>query len=103
MQARNQGAAVLLVSEDLDELFELADTIVVMFNRKIVYESPRADADLSVLGSHIAVTITISIFLACSALVERLATTGDVEGRERVNCQVGGGNGNIDPTATLAK
>jgi simple sugar transport system ATP-binding protein len=54
MQARNQGAAILLVSEDLDELFELADTIVVMFNGKIVYETHRADADLSVVGSHMA-------------------------------------------------
>jgi ABC-type uncharacterized transport system ATPase subunit len=30
MQARDRGAAVLLVSEDLDELLELADRIVVM-------------------------------------------------------------------------
>ena len=54
MQARNQGAAILLVSEDLDELFELADTIVVMFNGKVVYKSPRSDADLSVVGSRMA-------------------------------------------------
>jgi simple sugar transport system ATP-binding protein len=54
MEARNHGAAILLVSEDLDELFELADTIVVMFNGKIVYKSSRADADLSVVGSHMA-------------------------------------------------
>ena len=39
MQARNRGAAVLLVSEDLDELFELADRILVMFDG-IVYETP---------------------------------------------------------------
>ena len=54
MQVRNRGAAILLVSEDLDELFELADTILVMFSGKIVYESPRATADLSTLGRHMA-------------------------------------------------
>ena len=32
MEARNRGAAVLLVSEDLDELLELADRLVVMFH-----------------------------------------------------------------------
>ena len=41
MAARNRGAAVLLVSEDLDELLELADRMVVMFNGAIVYETPR--------------------------------------------------------------
>ena len=30
MKARNAGAAVLLVSEDLDELLELSDRILVM-------------------------------------------------------------------------
>jgi simple sugar transport system ATP-binding protein len=54
MQARNKGASILLVSEDLDELFELADTIVVMFNGKLVYETPRASADLSIVGRHMA-------------------------------------------------
>src|ERR1700761_7807070 len=39
MAARNRGAAVLLVSEDLDELLELADRVVVMFNGAIVYEA----------------------------------------------------------------
>src|SRR5581483_5572403 len=33
---RNRGAAVLLVSEDLDELLELADRIVVIFNGRFV-------------------------------------------------------------------
>ena len=30
MEARNRGAAVLLISADLDEIFALADRIVVM-------------------------------------------------------------------------
>ncbi|MEJ2379325.1 MAG: ATP-binding cassette domain-containing protein, partial [Pseudolabrys sp.] len=54
MAARNRGAAVLLVSEDLDELLELADRIVVMFNGKLVYEAPAAQADLTEIGRHMA-------------------------------------------------
>ena len=52
MQVRNRGAAILLVSEDLDELFELADTILVMFSGKIVYETPRTSADLATVGRY---------------------------------------------------
>ena len=48
--ARNRGAAVLLVSEDLDELLELADRILVMFEGRIVYESAIADADIGAIG-----------------------------------------------------
>ena len=42
LAARNAGAAVLLVSEDLDELLELADRIVVIFDGRIVHETPTA-------------------------------------------------------------
>ena len=38
-EVRNRGAAVLLVSEDLDELFELSDRILVMFGGAINYET----------------------------------------------------------------
>jgi general nucleoside transport system ATP-binding protein len=54
MAARNRGAAVLLVSEDLDELLELADRLVVMFHGAIVYETRASDADLTVIGRHMA-------------------------------------------------
>ena len=54
MAARNRGAAVLLVSEDLDELLELADRLVVMFRGEIVYETPASEADLTVIGRHMA-------------------------------------------------
>jgi simple sugar transport system ATP-binding protein len=54
MAARNRGAAVLLVSEDLDELLELADRLVVMFHGEIVYETPASEADLTVIGRHMA-------------------------------------------------
>jgi simple sugar transport system ATP-binding protein len=54
MRARNRGAAILLVSEDLDELFELADRIVVMFNGQFVYETPVDEADLAAVGRRMA-------------------------------------------------
>ncbi|EWY37376.1 ABC transporter ATP-binding protein [Skermanella stibiiresistens SB22] len=54
MQARNRGAAVLLVSEDLDELFELADRILVMFDGHLVHETPTTQADIGVIGQHMA-------------------------------------------------
>ena len=40
---RNHGAAVLLVSEDLDEILELADRIVVIFNGRFVYEAQASE------------------------------------------------------------
>lgn len=54
MAARNRGAAVLLVSEDLDELFELSDRIAVMFSGRIVYEDASGNADLTLIGRHMA-------------------------------------------------
>ncbi|MCW0232063.1 MAG: ABC transporter ATP-binding protein [Ferrovibrio sp.] len=54
MAARNRGAAVLLVSEDLDELFELSDRIAVMFSGRIVFEDAIGNADLTVIGRHMA-------------------------------------------------
>jgi ABC-type uncharacterized transport system ATPase subunit len=54
MAARNRGAAVLLVSEDLDELLELSDRIVVIFNGKLVYEALAHQADLTEIGRHMA-------------------------------------------------
>ena len=48
------GAAVLLVSEDLDELFELADRVLVMFEGSVVYETSIAMADRTTIGRHMA-------------------------------------------------
>ena len=50
MAARNRGAAVLLVSEDLDELLELSDTIAVIFHGALVYRAPGSEADLTEIG-----------------------------------------------------
>jgi ABC-type uncharacterized transport system ATPase subunit len=49
--ARDRGAAVLLVSEDLDELLELSDRIVVMSEGRIVHETSAARADRQTLGA----------------------------------------------------
>lgn len=54
MKARNAGTAVLLLSEDLDELFELSDRILVMSGGALVYETPIASADIAVIGAHMA-------------------------------------------------
>jgi simple sugar transport system ATP-binding protein len=50
--ARNAGVAVLLLSEDLDEILELSDRIVVMRQGAIVYETAAAGADAHTIGGH---------------------------------------------------
>ena len=52
--ARNRGVAVLLVSEDLDELLTLADRILVISSGKIVYESASETAELITIGQRMA-------------------------------------------------
>lgn len=54
MEARNRGTAVLLVSEDLDEILELADRILVIFDGAIVYETTAAAADRQTIGRYMA-------------------------------------------------
>ena len=52
--ARDAGAAVLLVSEDLDELLELSDRLLVMFDGRIVHATPTLAADVGLIGRHMA-------------------------------------------------
>jgi simple sugar transport system ATP-binding protein len=52
MAARNRGAGVLLISEDLEELLELADRVLVMFEGRIVHETRRDEADLHTIGHY---------------------------------------------------
>lgn len=54
VDARNRGVAVLLVSEDLDELLALADRIIVISEGMFVYESDTAQADLNLIGQRMA-------------------------------------------------
>jgi simple sugar transport system ATP-binding protein len=50
MDVRNRGGAVLLISEDLDELLALSDRIAVMSEGRIVHEADAMQADRHVLG-----------------------------------------------------
>ncbi|MBX3502743.1 MAG: ABC transporter ATP-binding protein [Alphaproteobacteria bacterium] len=54
VEARDSGAAVLLVSEDLDEIFELSDRVLVMFEGRIAYDAPIAEARPDIVGHHMA-------------------------------------------------
>jgi ABC-type uncharacterized transport system ATPase subunit len=54
MEQRNKGAAVLLVSEDLDEILELADQVAVMSGGAINYQAPVGETDRTTIGSHMA-------------------------------------------------
>ncbi|MFS8879915.1 ABC transporter ATP-binding protein [Synechococcus sp. H55.11] len=50
VDARNRGVAVLLISEDLDELLKLSDRLLVMADGRIVYESSIGSVDLKEVG-----------------------------------------------------
>ncbi len=52
MAARNAGTAVLLISEDLDEILELADRIVVMHEGRVAHEMPAEGADPQEIGHY---------------------------------------------------
>ncbi|NPA26082.1 MAG: ABC transporter ATP-binding protein [Chloroflexi bacterium] len=47
---REAGAAILLISEDLDEILALADRIAVIYEGRIMGELPAAEADPEQLG-----------------------------------------------------
>jgi ABC-type uncharacterized transport system ATPase subunit len=54
MAARNAGTAVLLISEDLDELLTLADRIVVMSEGELVHEVSRDNFNVPEIGRYMA-------------------------------------------------
>jgi ABC-type uncharacterized transport system ATPase subunit len=54
VQARNQGTAILLISEDLDEIMELSDRILVMSEGRIAYETAIATANVAEIGQYMA-------------------------------------------------
>jgi len=54
LEARNRGVAVLLVSEDLDELLKLSDRILVISGGEFTYESEIAKADFAAIGRSMA-------------------------------------------------
>jgi len=54
LAARDDGAAILLVSEDVDELLELADRILVLSEGCITFETATRHADVAEIGRHMA-------------------------------------------------
>ncbi|NLW71945.1 MAG: ABC transporter ATP-binding protein [Chloroflexi bacterium] len=50
LEERTQGSAILLVSEDLDELLSLSDRIAVMYEGEIVGTLNQKDADINTIG-----------------------------------------------------
>jgi len=54
LDARNRGVAVLLVSEDLDELLKLSDRLLVICGGEFTYDSPIGQADFATIGHSMA-------------------------------------------------
>jgi simple sugar transport system ATP-binding protein len=54
MRARERGAAILLISEDLDEILDLSDRVLVMAAGRISHETDRESADRYEIGRHMA-------------------------------------------------
>ena len=54
IEARNRGVAVLLVSEDLDELLALADRLLVLSHGEFAHETTPGEADIKTIGHHMA-------------------------------------------------
>ena len=54
LMARNQGAAVLLISEDLDEILGLSDRFYVISGGQLNYETTPQQADLTIVGQYMA-------------------------------------------------
>jgi ABC-type uncharacterized transport system ATPase subunit len=50
MGARNHGAGVLLISEDMDELFSISDRLIVLYDGKIVGEFKPSETDSFHIG-----------------------------------------------------
>jgi simple sugar transport system ATP-binding protein len=51
---RNEGSSVLLISEDLDEVLQLSDRVLVIYNGKIVGEMQREELDKERIGMWMA-------------------------------------------------
>jgi simple sugar transport system ATP-binding protein len=56
---RDDGAAVLLISEDLDEILDIADSIAVMSSGRIVFQAPREKASRQAIGGAMAGSTTV--------------------------------------------
>ncbi|MNP46531.1 Ribose import ATP-binding protein RbsA [compost metagenome] len=50
MELRQSGSGVLLISEDLDELLQLSDRILVIYNGQIIGEQTFEEANREQIG-----------------------------------------------------
>lgn len=50
LKKRSEGIAILLISADLDEVLELSDRIMVMYEGKVVYQCSQAEVDRETIG-----------------------------------------------------
>lgn len=50
VEARDNGAAILLISEDLDEIFQLSDRIAVMYEGRVIGVADRDEASTEQIG-----------------------------------------------------
>ncbi len=65
LEKRREGGAILLASEDLDELYNIADTIVVIYKGKIMGAFPVAEADIQQIGLLMVGSGTDEFGVAC--------------------------------------
>ena len=70
LEVRATGSAILLVSNDLDELFKLADRIVVLYRGKVLYESSISEVSIDELALAMAGTPPRAGTIAPADLVE---------------------------------
>jgi general nucleoside transport system ATP-binding protein len=61
LQMKDLGAAVLLVSEDLEEIFEISDRIAVMFNGEFTGMINHNDIDINQIGAMMTGTRAVPI------------------------------------------
>ena len=52
--ARSAGQAILLISEDLEEVMSLSDRIFVLYRGSVVHETPGETAELATVGAAMA-------------------------------------------------
>jgi simple sugar transport system ATP-binding protein len=49
-EARAAGKAILLISEDLDEVLTLADKVMVLYRGAVVHEAIGSEVDVEAVG-----------------------------------------------------
>jgi simple sugar transport system ATP-binding protein len=54
LEQRKKGTGILLISEDLDEVMQVSDRVIVMYEGKIPYEEETDNALREVIGQVMA-------------------------------------------------